>query len=173
VTLVAATRRELPAREAVGYVVAQIAGGLAGVAVANVMFGVPAWTSSSHPRSGSGVLVGEVVATAGLLLVIVALTRTGRIQLVAVAVPAWIGAAYFFTASTSFANPAVTIARSVTDTFAGIAPAEVAPFVAAQIVGAAMGAAAAGLLYSSRRPEPRAATSVGVPSASDRGEGSP
>ena len=104
----------------------------------------------------TGTLLGEVVATAGLLSLIGALTRTGRGHLGPVLVPAWIGAAYFFTASTSFANPAVTIGRAFTDTFTGIAPASVAPFIAAQLVGAAIGALLTEFFYPRRGvvPEP-------------------
>jgi glycerol uptake facilitator-like aquaporin len=140
VTLVAAVRREMPAKEAAYYVGAQLVGATLGVALANLMFGLPAWELSNTPRSGAGVLLGEIVATAGLIWVIGALTRTGRGQLGPVLVPAWIGAAYFFTSSTSFANPAVTWGRMFTDTFAGIAPSSAIPFVAAQLVGAAIGA---------------------------------
>jgi arsenate reductase len=140
VTLVAAVRREMPAREAVYYVGAQLVGATLGVALANLMFGLPAWHLSTTTRSGTGVLLGELVATAGLIWVIGALTRTGRGHLGPVLVPAWIGAAYFFTSSTSFANPAVTWGRMFTDTFAGIAPSSAAAFVAAQLVGAAIGA---------------------------------
>ena len=156
VTLVAAARRELAPSEAAGYLVAQIAGGLAGVALANLMFGLPAWQASTTQRGGAGVLLGEVVATAGLLWVIGALTRTGMGHLGPVLVPAWIGAAYFFTASTSFANPAVTIGRALTDTFTGIAPSDVAPFVAAQLVGAALGATLTAVLHPQpgRAPQP-------------------
>jgi glycerol uptake facilitator-like aquaporin len=156
VTLVAAFRREVAPGEAAGYIAAQIAGGLAGVALANLMFSLPAWEASTTERGGTGVLLGEVVATAGLLWVIGALTRTRNGHLGPVLVPAWIGAAYFFTASTSFANPAVTIGRAFTDTFAGIAPADVAPFVAAQLVGAAIGAGLTELLHPrpGRVPEP-------------------
>lgn len=140
VTLVAAARREIVPREAAGYVVAQIGGALLGVALANLMFALPAWQESSHTRVEAGTLLGEVVATGGLLALIGAVTRTGKGHLGPVLVPAWIGAAYFFTASTSFANPAVTIGRAFSDTFAGIAPASVPPFIAAQLVGAAAGA---------------------------------
>lgn len=141
VTLVAAVRREMPALEACYYVAAQLLGATLGVALANLMFGLPAWELSDTSRTGSGVLLGEVVATAGLIWVIGALTRTRLGHLGPVLVPAWIGAAYFFTSSTSFANPAVTWGRMFTDTFAGIAPSSVLPFVAAQLVGAAVGAA--------------------------------
>ena len=138
------------------YVVAQVAGALLGVALANVMFDLPAWELSTNDRVATGTLLGEVVATAGLLSLIGALTRTGRGHLGPVLVPAWIGAAYFFTASTSFANPAVTIGRAFTDTFTGIAPASVAPFIAAQLVGAAIGALLTEFFYPRRGvvPEP-------------------
>jgi glycerol uptake facilitator-like aquaporin len=128
------------AAEAGGYLVAQVAGAIAGVAVANVMFGLPLWQVSTHERSGAGIWLGEVVATSGLLWIIGALTRTHRGTLGPVLVAAWIGSAYFFTSSTSFANPAVTIGRSLTDTFAGIAPASVPAFIVFQLVGAALGA---------------------------------
>ncbi len=140
VTMVAAARREMGAAEGLGYVVAQLAGGMLGVALADLMFALPAWELASNDRSGAGLILGEVVATAGLLWVIGAITRTGHGHLGPVLVPTWIGAAYFFTASTSFANPAVTVARAFTDTFTGIAPQSVAPFVLAQLAGAAIGA---------------------------------
>ena len=140
VTLVATVRREMAPGEAAGYVLAQLGGAFLGVALANVMFDLPAWALSTNDRSGTGLLLGEVVATAGLVWVIGALTRTGRGHLGPVLVPVWIGAAYFFTSSTSFANPAVTWGRMFTDTFTGIAPESVLPFVAAQLVGAAVGA---------------------------------
>lgn len=140
VTAVAAVRREVSPGEASGYVAAQLVGALLGVALANVMFSLPAWELSTTERSGAGLWLGEVVATAGLIWVIGALTRTRRGQLGPVLVPVWIGAAYFFTSSTSFANPAVAWGRMFTDTFTGIAPASLLPFVAAQLVGAAVGA---------------------------------
>lgn len=155
VTGVAVARREMPVGEAALYVTVQIAGALAGVALSNLMFGYPAWEASTAQREGGPVWLGEVVATMGLLLVIGALTRTGRGHLGPALVPAWIGAAYFFTSSTSFANPAVTIGRSLTDTFAGIAPSSVLPFIAFQIVGAAVGALLTEAFYPRRgRPEP-------------------
>lgn len=156
VTLVATIRREMAPGEATGYVVAQLGGALLGVALADVMFGLPAWELSTNERSGTGLLLGEVVATAGLVWVIGAVTRTGRGHLGAVLVPIWIGAAYFFTSSTSFANPAVTWGRMFTDTFTGIAPASVLPFVAAQLVGAAVGAGLTELFHPRRGvvPEP-------------------
>lgn len=156
VTMVAALRREMPAREGAAYVLAQLVGATVGVALANVMFDLPAWQLSTTDRTATGTLLGEVVATAGLVWVIGALTRTGLGRLGPVLVPAWIGAAYFFTASTSFANPAVTWGRMFTDTFAGIAPTSVAPFVLAQLVGAAVGAGVTELLHPrpGTTPEP-------------------
>lgn len=156
VTLVAAARREMPAGEAVGYVIAQVGGGLLGVALANVMFDLPAWEASTNQRDGAGILLGEVVATAGLLWVIGALTRTGNGHLGPLLVPAWIGAAYVFTSSTSFANPAVTIGRAFTDSFTGIAPSDVPAFIAAQLVGAAIGAGLTEAFHPrpGRTPEP-------------------
>lgn len=161
VTLVAAVRREMAVSEAIGYIAVQCVGALCGVALANVMFGLPAWQLSTHERTGSGVLLGEVVATAGLLLVIGALTRTGNGRLGPALVPAWIGSAYFFTASTSFANPAVTLGRAFSDTFAGIALASVPLFIVMQLVGAAIGAVLTELLY----PRPGAAEPLDLPAA--------
>ncbi len=140
VTLVALVRREVGPAEAGRYVVAQIIGGLAGTALGNLMFELPAWHASGHVRATPNLWLGEIVATAGLLSLIGALTRTGNGRLGPALVPAWIGAAYFFTSSTSFANPAVTIARSATDTFSGIAPGSVLAFIGAQLVGAFVGA---------------------------------
>ena len=118
----------LPVRDLVPYVLAQILGGISGTLLAGVMFDTaPAF--SPHNRATGGHLIGEVVATAGLVLLIFALARAGKGSATAVAVGAYIGAAYWFTSSTSFANPAVTIARMFTDTFAGIAPASVVPFI--------------------------------------------
>lgn len=156
VTGVAAARREMRPTEAGGYLVVQVTGGVAGAILANLMFALPAVEPSSTIRSGWGIWLGEVVASAGLLLVIGALTRTGRGHLGALLVPAWIGAAYFFTSSTSFANPAVTIGRSLTDTFAGIAPASVLPFIGFQVIGAAIGAGLTEFFYPrpSGAPEP-------------------
>ena len=147
VTGVSTVRREMYWREGTLYLIVQVIGALAGVALANLMFDLPAWQQSTHVRSGGGIWLGEAVATAGLILVIGSLTRTGRGHLGAVLVPAWIGAAYFFTSSTSFANPAVTLGRSLTDTFAGIAPASVPAFVAFQFLGAALGALLVEFLY--------------------------
>jgi len=136
----------LPGRDLGPYLLAQIAGGIAGTLLAGVMFDVAPALSTTDRASG-GHLVGEVVATAGLVLVIFALARTGKGAVTAAAVGAYIGAAYWFTSSTSFANPAVTIARTFTDTFAGIAPASVAPFILAQLAGAALGLGLLLVLY--------------------------
>jgi glycerol uptake facilitator-like aquaporin len=123
-------------REASAYIAAQVAGGCVGAIVANLMFDLPAVTWSTHDRSSSGVLLGELVAAFGLLVVILGVVRAGRPQMAAFAVAGYITAAYWFTSSTSFANPAVTIARCLTDTFAGIEPADVPAFVALQVLGA-------------------------------------
>jgi arsenate reductase len=140
VTGVALARREMAVGEGVAYIPAQVLGAITGAILANLMFDLPAVEMSTTERTGGNLLLGEVVATAGLLWIIGALTRTGNGRLGPVLVPAWIGAAYFFTSSTSFANPAVTIGRMFTDTFAGKAPSSVLPFVAAQLGGAAIGA---------------------------------
>ncbi len=124
--------------QAGGYLVAQTVGAIAGALLANAMFGLPPAIASTD-RATPGHLLGEVVATAILVLLIFSLVRTGRTAIVAPAVGAYIGAAYWFTSSTSFANPAVTVGRVFTDSFAGIAPTSVLPFLAAQLVGAAIG----------------------------------
>jgi glycerol uptake facilitator-like aquaporin len=129
------------------YIVAQASGGVVGALLANVMFDRRVLEISTKDRVTTGHLVGEVVATAGLIAVIFALARTGRAGLSAAAVGAYIGAAYWFTSSTSFANPAVTIGRIFSDTFAGIAPTSAPGFIAAQIVGALIGLALVVVLY--------------------------
>ena len=133
--------------EAAGYVVAQVAGGAVGAVAANVMFALPAVELSTHARTSGALWSSEVVATFGLLLVVFGAVRSGRASAAPLAVGAYIGAAYFFTSSTSFANPAVTVARTLSNTFAGIAPGSVAPFVAAQLVGAILAVGAIRLLY--------------------------
>jgi len=153
VTLVELARRDLKPGEAGGYLVAQLIGALAGAGLANLMFGLPIWAASTDHRSGWGVWLGEFVATAGLLLTIGALTRTGRGYLGPILVPAWIGAAYFFTSSTSFANPAVSIGRALTDSFAGIAPASLPGFIVAQTLGAVAGAALTIVLFPRTGPD--------------------
>jgi arsenate reductase len=132
---------------------AQIAGGIGGAVLANLMFALPAATASTHTRSSAHLWLGEVVATAGLILLIFALGRTGRGHYGAAAVGAYIGAAYWFTSSTSFANPAVTVARAFTNTFAGIAPSSILGFVIAQLIGAAIGVVLIAVLYPAAHPE--------------------
>ena len=132
-----------------GLIVAQFAGGLLGTVLANLMFGLDAVTLSAHVRSGPGLWLGEIVATVGLLLVVFGTVRSGRADRVAFAVGGYIAAAYWFTSSTSFANPAVTLARTITDTFAGIAPASAPGFVLAQLVGGALGFLLVRFLYPS------------------------
>jgi glycerol uptake facilitator-like aquaporin len=129
------------------YLPAQIVGCITGAVLANLMFAAPAVSWSTTERGGWPLLLSEVVATAGLVLVIFSLVRTGRSHLAAPAVGAYIGAAYFFTASTSFANPAITIGRMFSDTFAGISPASALPFIGAQLIGGALGWALVRALY--------------------------
>jgi len=135
VTLSFAFRRVLLWREVPFYLVAQVAGGIGGVMAANLMFGLPVVFASHHSRTGTGQLFSEFIATLGLVSVIVAASRS-TIAVVAVAVGTYISAAYWFTASTSFANPAVTLARCLSDTFTGIRPTDVFGFVLAQLAGA-------------------------------------
>ena len=138
VTLADAWQRGLRWREVPAYLAAQAAGAFAGVAAAHLMFGEPLFTASRHARAGAAQTFSEFVATFGLLSVVWGCARSGRAREVApFAVGAYITAAYWFTASTSFANPAVTLARAATDTFSGIRPADVPGFVAAQLAGAA------------------------------------
>lgn len=141
VTLADATQGGLPWRDVPAYVAAQIAGAFVGVGVANVMFDKPVFFPSTHVRTGTAQWVSEFVATFGLLAVIWGCARR-RAGAVPFAVGAYITAAYWFTSSTSFANPAVTMARAASDTFAGIRPADVPGFVVAQLLGAATATAA-------------------------------
>ena len=150
VTLVMFAQRAIELKAAVGYVVAQILGAIGGAILANVMFDLAAVQISQNARVSTGTLVAEALATAGLIVVIQVFVARQNANHVAIAVAAWIGSAYFFTASTSFANPAVTIGRTFTDTFAGIAPASILPFVAAQLVGAAIGLAIAKALTDNK-----------------------
>jgi glycerol uptake facilitator-like aquaporin len=133
------------------YLAAQFAGAVTGAVLANVMFGSEAIQVSSKGMVSDGAAIGEVVATAGLVFIILNLIQTKRTELIAVAVPAWIGAGYFFTSSTSFANPAVTVGRIFTDSFAGIGPQSVPSFVIAQLLGAAIGIVLAKVLTGSKK----------------------
>jgi arsenate reductase len=141
------SRTGLPLRDLVAYVVAQVVGAIGGATLANAMFDrdVVAW--SQRDRDGGHLFLGEVVATAGLVLLVVSLARTERTASAPWAVGSYIGAAYWFTSSTSFANPAVTVGRAFTDTFAGIAPHSVPLFIAAQLVGGAVGLAAVAAFF--------------------------
>jgi arsenate reductase len=133
--------------DAVAYIPAQIVGGCAGAIVANAMFELPLIETSTHTRSGSGIWIGEVVATFGLILVIFGMTKGGEHRYIPFAVAGYIAGAYWFTSSTSFANPAVTAGRTLSNTFAGIAPASAPLFVVFQIVGGALALGAVLLLY--------------------------
>ncbi len=136
VTLWARIEGELDDRMAAAYFAAQVSGGILGVIAANVIFDLDAVSWSTTDRRDWTLWISEVIATFGLLMVIIGVVRSGRERFVAFAVAAYIGGAYFFTSSTSFANPAVTVARMFSDTFAGIEPASVLPFIVAQILGA-------------------------------------
>jgi glycerol uptake facilitator-like aquaporin len=148
-----------------GYIAAQLVGAVLGAILANLMFDLPAVTWSEHQRTGVALWLGEVVATGGLILLIFALARSGRASAAPAAIGAYIGAAYWFTSSTSFANPAVTLGRAFTGTFAGIAPSSVPGFVIAQLVGMLVGVAAVVLFYPHAG---LAADDVVVPSAPAR-----
>ncbi|MGW6200800.1 aquaporin [Kribbella sp. NPDC055110] len=137
----------LSLRDMSAYVAAQVVGAIAGAVLANVMFGAAAVSWSTTHRSAGHLWIGETVATAGLILLIFALVRSGRAAVVPAAVGAYIGAAYWFTSSTSFANPAVTIGRAFSDTFAGIAPGSVPGFVVFQVIGAVVGVGLVVVLY--------------------------
>ena len=141
VSLVQVLRREMNAVEFLSFISAQIAGAISGAIIANVMFDLEAIQISTNERVSTGALVGEVIATAGLITVIFVLVARSQDKLIPIAVAAWIGSAYFFTSSTSFANPVVTIGRVFSDTFAGINPASVLPFIIAQLIGAMLGVA--------------------------------
>lgn len=151
VTLVAALRRDMPWSLALAYPLAQVAGAVLGVWVAHAMFGEPVLQVSARLRDGAGQAFSELVATFGLVAAILATTRS-RPDSTALAVGLYITAAYWFTASTSFANPAVTLARSLSDTFAGIAPASVPPFIIAQLAGALLAAGLFGWLLKTEAP---------------------
>ena len=136
VTMVFWIRKEIASADAAGYVVSQIAGAISGALLANLMFGEAVFTQSENIRSGLGIHVAEVVASFGLLLVILLLSQQGKNNLVPVAVPLWILAGYFFTSSTSFANPAVTIGRGFSDAGSSIAWESVPMFIVTQVLGA-------------------------------------
>lgn len=160
VTLVERALGAVDTVTAAALVGAQVVGGATGVVVAHLMFDLPAVTLSTTVRTGPSLWLAEVVATFGLVLVIFGVVRSGQRRSVAVAVGAYITAAYWFTSSTSFANPAVTLARALTDSFAGIAPGSVLPFLAAQVLGGALALVTVRLLH----PDPAAtARAVATP----------
>jgi len=153
VTLVERALGVLTSRQAAAMVGAQVAGGLVGAVLANMMFDLDAVTLATHVRSGSGLWLGEVVATVGLVLVVFGSLRGPRPHSVAFAVGGYITAAYWFTSSTSFANPAVTVARMFSDTFAGIAPASAPMFVLMQLLGGTIALGLVRLLFPVRTGE--------------------
>lgn len=157
VTLVERVLGRIGTTDAVALVAAQLVGGCLGAVAANLMFGLDAIAVSDHTRDGGGVLLAEAVATFGLVLVVFGALRSERIETVAYAVGGYIAAAYWFTSSTSFANPAVTIARTLSDTFAGIAPSSVAPFVLLQLAGGALAALTVGFLHPAEPAQPEEA----------------
>jgi glycerol uptake facilitator-like aquaporin len=161
VSLVDAAFGGLSRRDALAYIPAQIAGCVAGAVLANAMFAQAAVSIATTHRATGAHLLAEVVATAGLLLVIFSLARTGRAATAPAAVGAYIGAAYWFTSSTSFANPAITIGRMFSDSFAGIAPASAPAYVVAQLVGGALAIGSIRALYPDATPQ--AAAEIVIP----------
>jgi len=149
VTLVMWAKKLQPGAHVLPYVIAQITGAISGAILANIMFDQAPIQIASTQRVSPGLFIGEIVATAGLLVVILVFIARDQARFVPIAVAAWIGSAYFFTSSTSFANPAVTIGRVFSDSFAGIAPPSVGPFVLAQLIGAALGAVLAWAIIDS------------------------
>jgi len=139
VTLVSLANKTMQTKEALGYIAVQVAGAITGAIVANAMFDLAVIQISQKDRVTTGKLIGEVIATAGLIIVIGVLIDRAQTSVIPVVVAGWIGSAYFFTSSTSFANPAITIGRVFSDTFAGIAPSSVLPFIVAQLIGAVIG----------------------------------
>ncbi|OAA20109.1 permease, glycerol uptake facilitator [Frankia sp. EI5c] len=163
VTAVDAAFGGLSWRDAAAYLPAQVAGCIAGAVLANLMFDQSAVSISTHHRASGSHLLAEVVATAGLILLIFALVRSGRGERAPAAVGAYIGAAYWFTSSTSFANPAISVGRMFSDTFAGIAPASVPAFVAVQAVGGLVGFGLVRLFYPPTSAAPAQAAQVLLP----------
>jgi len=152
VTLADTVLGSTKARAVLPYIVAQFIGGGVGAVLANLMFGLPAVEISQKQRSSIGLWLAEAIATFGLVVVIYGVIRSGRASAAPYAVGAYIAGAYWFTASTSFANPAVTLARTLSDTFSGIQPSSTGPFIAAQVVGAIVAVLFTRFLYRSHRP---------------------
>jgi glycerol uptake facilitator-like aquaporin len=163
VTLVERAMGLLRTRDASALIAGQVVGGFLGAVLANLMFGLDAVSIASHERTGGGLWLGEVIATLGLVLIIFGSLRSGRSDTVAFAVGGYITAAYWFTSSTSFANPAVTFARMFSDTFAGIAPSSAPMFVLMQLVGGALALGLVHLLY------PTSTTAMSYPDDAVRG----
>jgi glycerol uptake facilitator-like aquaporin len=151
VSMALAINQRFKAPRVAPYLAAQFAGAISGAILANVMFGSVAIQVSSKGMASEGTAIGEVVATAGLVFIILNLVQSKRADLIPIAVPAWIGSAYFFTSSTSFANPAVTVGRIFTDSFAGIGAQSVPSFVIAQLLGAALGIVLAKVFAKSKK----------------------
>ncbi len=173
VTLVMLGLRRTSPRDAAAYIPAQIIGCLGGAVLANLMFGLPAVALSTTDRAEPATLLAEVVATAGLLAVILLLVRQGKDALIAPTVASYIGAAYVFTSSTSFANPAITIGRIASDTFAGIAPESAGPFIVAQLVGAGLALGVALALAPALRTAPSAASATATAPLASRAGSTP
>ncbi len=150
VSLVMFLKKKIRFVELLGYSLFQTLGAISGAILANLMFDLEAFQISAHERSSSGLFLGEVLATFGLVVIILSFIEYEKANLIPVAVAAWIGSAYLFTSSTSFANPAVTIGRIFSDTFAGIAPASVLLFVTAQFIGALLALAAIRIFSSTK-----------------------
>jgi glycerol uptake facilitator-like aquaporin len=153
VTIVELFYKRVTFQEAALFIVSQIIGTSAGVVIANLMFNKPAIEQSTFTRSGSYLFLAEIVATTGLILSILLLRHQNNGSMAAVVVPAWIGAAYIFTSSTSFANPAITFARSLSESFAGISIKSVPMFILAQCLGAVLGVLLAALLTTEKKEE--------------------
>jgi glycerol uptake facilitator-like aquaporin len=162
VSFMQALRHQMSWRDALGYAFVQIIGCSLGALVAHAMFELPLWQASTHVRTGPAQWLAEIVATFGLILVVLGHRRPADAPWM---VAGWIGAAYWFTASTSFANPAITIARSLTNTFAGIRPADVPAFIGAQFLGAVLALLVARALFGRTVGEPRQVTALDEPQA--------
>jgi glycerol uptake facilitator-like aquaporin len=150
VTLVETALRTIPVGDAAVLIAAQLVGGFFGAIAANLMFHLDAVSIATHRRDGSGRWLGEIIATLGLVLVIFGAARTDRTDRIAYAVGAYITAAYWFTSSTSFANPAVTVARTLSNSFAGIAPSSAPTFIVMQVIGALAAVVLIRLIYPAR-----------------------
>lgn len=153
VTIVELFYKRISIKEAGFYVLAQIVGMSAGAVLANLMFNKPAIEQSTYTRSGNYLFLAEVVASAGLIMSILLLRHQNRASMVSVIVPAWIGAAYIFTSSTSFANPAITVARTLSESFTGISIKSVPLFILAQCIGAVLGVLLTALLTAEKKEE--------------------